>query len=95
MSIPVRFTPRALAQIRLLKKSMNLGNEMHLRIGVKGGKGCMAVEKLIGFDLLQENDEQFLVDDVSVVMRKGESLYVAGMEVDYVEEGNSKGFVFN
>lgn len=95
MSIPVRFTTRALDQIKLLKKTMNLGSEMHLRIGVKGGKGCMAVEKLIGFDLQQESDELFWVDDLSVVMRKGESLYVAGMEIDYVEEGNSKGFVFN
>ena len=73
---------------------MNLNEETYLRIGVKGGKGCMVVEKLLGFDQKTDNDEVFEVEDIQFVIRKGESLYVAGMEVDYLEEGNSKGFLF-
>lgn len=94
MSIPVRISQRALDQIRLLRSSMNLNEETYLRIGVKGGKGCMVVEKLIGFDQKNEGDEEFMIEDIHVVIRKGESLYVAGMEVDYIEEGSSRGFVF-
>ncbi len=94
MSVPIQFTPRALDQIRKLRASMNLNEETYLRIGVKGGKGCMVVEKLLGFDQKTDNDEVFEVEDIQFVIRKGESLYVAGMEVDYLEEGNSKGFLF-
>lgn len=94
MSIPVRFSPRALEQIRRLRSSMNLNEETYLRIGVKGGKGCMVVEKLLGFDQKNEQDEEFEVEDIHVLIRKGESLYVAGMEIDYIEEGSSRGFVF-
>jgi iron-sulfur cluster assembly protein len=95
MSLPVRFTLRALEQIKNLRKSMNLPNDMHLRIGVKGGKGCMVVERIIGFDTQHEGDELFQSEGISIVMRKGESLYLAGMEVDYIEDENSRGFVFN
>jgi len=94
MSVPIQSTPRALDQIRKLRASMNLNEETYLRIGVKGGKGCMVVEKLLGFDQKTDNDEVFEVEDIQFVIRKGESLYVAGMEVDYLEEGNSKGFLF-
>ncbi len=94
MSVPIQFTPRALDQIRKLRTSMNLNDETYLRIGVKGGKGCMVIEKLLGFDQKTENDEVFQVEDIKFVIRKGESLYVAGMEVDYLEEGNSRGFLF-
>lgn len=94
MSVPIQFTPRALDQIRKLRASMNLNEETYLRIGVKGGKGCMVVEKLLGFDQKTDNDEVFAVEDIQFVIRKGESLYVAGMEVDYLEEGTSKGFLF-
>jgi len=94
MSIPIRFSQRALDQIRRLRTSMNLNEDTYLRIGVKGGKGCMVVEKLIGFDQKTENDELFEVEGVKFVIRKGESLYIAGMEVDYLEEENSRGFLF-
>jgi len=94
MSIPVRFSERALAHIRQLRQSMNLNDTICLRIGVKGGKGCMGVEKLIAFDEKGEKDEEFEVDGIRVVIRRGESLYLAGMEIDYLSEENSKGFVF-
>ncbi|MDX5319805.1 MAG: iron-sulfur cluster assembly accessory protein [Bacteroidota bacterium] len=95
MSIPVRISSRALAQIRTLRSSMNLNEDTYLRIGVKGGKGCMVVEKMIGFDQKTEQDEVFDVEDIQVLIRKGESLYLAGLEIDYVEDGNSRGFVFS
>lgn len=94
MSIPVRFSEQALAQIRQLRQSMNINEELCLRIGVKGGKGCMAVEKIIAFDEKTEKDEVYEVDGIKVLIRKGESLYLAGMEVDYVSDEKSRGFVF-
>lgn len=94
MSLPLKISEKALEQIRALRRSMNLNEETYLRIGVKGGKGCMVVEKMIGFDQKTDNDEVYQFDDVQVLIRKGESLYIAGLEVDYVEEENSRGFVF-
>lgn len=94
MSAPITFSQRALDHIRKLRTSMKLNDDTYLRIGIKGGKGCMGVEKLIGFDSKNDQDELFEVEGVHVVIRKGESLYIAGMEVDYLDEGNSHGFLF-
>ncbi|MBI1221287.1 MAG: iron-sulfur cluster assembly accessory protein [Bacteroidetes bacterium] len=94
MSLPIKFSKNALEHIRALRKSMNLNEDTCLRIGVKGGKGCMVVEKMIGFDQKTEQDEVYQIEDIRVLIRKGESLYIAGLEVDYVDVGNSRGFVF-
>ncbi len=94
MSLPLAFSTRALEQIRKLRKSMQLDENTFLRVGVKGGKGCMVVEKTIGFDTQQDQDEVYEIEDLKVLIRKGESLYIAGMEVDYVDDGTSRGFVF-
>ena len=94
MSVPIRMSERAVEQIKRLRLSLNLNEETFLRIGVRGGKGCLAVEKFIAFDQKNEGDEVFETNDISVLIRKGESLYLFGLEVDYVEEGNSRGFVF-
>lgn len=94
MSFPIRMSERAVEQVKRLRQSLNLNEETYLRIGVRGGKGCLAVEKFIAFDQKQEGDEVFETEDIRVLIRKGESLYLLGLEVDYLEEENSRGFVF-
>ncbi len=94
MELPVRITPKALDKIRELQKSLQLGPEQFLRIGVKGGVGCAGMQHLIGFDQQEEKDEVFQAEEINVLIRKGQSMYLLGMEIDYVEEEPSKGFVF-
>lgn len=89
------FTDAALNQIQALRKALHIQDHQYLRIGVRGGTGCMAVTQVIAFDEREERDELLDIQGIQVLIRKGESMYVLGMTVDYVEDGPSKGFVFS
>jgi iron-sulfur cluster assembly protein len=94
MTAPVKFTPQAHKKIKELVASLRIGQDQYLRIGVKGGGGCGGVAHLLAFDHKTDQDEEYVVDQIRVIIRKGQSMYILGMEIDYEEDGNSKGFVF-
>jgi len=65
-----------------------------LRIGVKGG-GCSGFSYLLGFDEKTDKDEVFEINGITVYMEKAHGIYLLGMEVDWVEGLNNRGFTFN
>ncbi|TNE81839.1 MAG: iron-sulfur cluster assembly accessory protein [Bacteroidetes bacterium] len=89
------FTDAAINQIQALRKALHIQDNQYLRVGVRGGSGCMAVTQVIAFDEKEERDELYDVQGMPVLVRKGESMYILGMTVDYVDDGQSKGFVFS
>ncbi len=64
-----------------------------LRLGVKGG-GCSGMSYILGFDKKTEADQQFEVEGITCVMNKSHEIYLAGMEVDWVDGLNNRGFTF-
>ena len=66
----------------------------HLRLGVKGG-GCSGMSYILGFDKKEADDETFEIDGIPVLMKNAHGLYLYGMEVDYSDGLNARGFVFN
>ena len=64
-----------------------------LRIGVKGG-GCSGMTYVLGFDQQKENDNTFEIDRISCIMDKSHELYLYGMEVDWQDGLNNRGFTF-
>ena len=91
---PVILTENAIVEIRNIIKTKNIPAEYGLRVGVKGG-GCSGLSYVLGFDLQKENDDLFKVHDISIVMEKSHGMYLAGMEIDFVEGLNNRGFTFN
>jgi len=65
-----------------------------LRIGVKGG-GCSGFSYVLGFDQKTEKDDEFEIKGIRVFMEKAHGLYLLGMEIDWLEGLNNRGFVFN
>lgn len=65
-----------------------------LRIGVKGG-GCSGLSYVLGFDKKEEKDEEFEADGVRFIMNKAHELYLAGMEIDWENGLNNRGFAFH
>lgn len=65
-----------------------------LRIGVKGG-GCSGLSYVLGFDEKGENDAIYEVDGISFIMDRSHELYLAGMQIDYENGLNNRGFAFN
>ena len=64
-----------------------------LRVGVKGG-GCSGMSYILGFDHKQENDQLFEIEGISCVMNRSHEIYLYGMQVDWLDGLNNRGFTF-
>ena len=64
-----------------------------LRIGVKGG-GCSGMSYILGFDQKQVNDEHYQYDGLPFVMNRAHGIYLLGMEIDWQDGLNARGFTF-
>ena len=49
---------------------------------------------MLGFDKHEEDDEIFDIEGIPVVMKNAHGIYLFGMEVDYSDGLNARGFVF-
>lgn len=65
-----------------------------LRVGVKGG-GCSGFEYILGFDEVKPNDNVFEVEGIRIAMEKAHAIYLLGMEIDFVQGLENRGFAFN
>lgn len=91
---PVGLTARAAEEVKTIMSGKNIGSEYALRLGVKGG-GCSGMSYLLGFDTQKETDELFEINGVPVLVDKRHAMYIHGMEVDFEDGLNARGFVFN
>ncbi len=91
LELPVSFTATAIQEIKRLLAA----NPSHptLRVGVKGG-GCSGMTYVLEFDAEQNGDMHFEIEGIAVVMNKAHELYLAGMQVDFGNGLNDRGFVF-
>ncbi|MEY2950161.1 MAG: HesB/IscA family protein [Saprospiraceae bacterium] len=91
---PIKLTESALVQLRKIKEDQNITEEHGLRVGVKGG-GCSGFSYILGFDLPKESDQIFEIEGVKIFLEKAHTLYLVGMEIDWVDGLNNRGFSFN
>lgn len=91
---PVIFTQGAIAELTRLKESGEAQPGMYLRVGVKGG-GCSGMTYILAFDEKTDADNFYLINGIEVIMNKAHGMYLLGMEVDFQNGLNSRGFVFN
>jgi iron-sulfur cluster assembly protein len=91
---PVTLTQGAINEIKRIISDKNIPSDYSLRVGVKGG-GCSGLSYILGFDLQKENDNLYNFEGINIVMEKSHGMYLVGMEIDFVEGLNNKGFTFN
>ena len=91
---PISLTDGALKQLKRIFAEQNLTDEHGLRIGVKGG-GCSGFNYIMGFDVQKDKDDIYEVDGFKVFIEKSHALYLLGMEIDWLEGLNNRGFTFN
>jgi len=94
VSSPVKLTERTVAEVKRLMSEPGFNQDEFLRIGVKGG-GCSGMTYVLGFDKREEDDEVHDIQGIPVVMKQAHGLYLFGMEVDFSDGLNARGFVFN
>ncbi|NJL76942.1 MAG: iron-sulfur cluster assembly accessory protein [Saprospiraceae bacterium] len=91
---PVVLTEGAVNQLKRIMEEQKIPNTYGLRVGVKGG-GCSGFSYVLGFDEKKDSDQSFDIQGIHVLMQKAHSLYLLGMEIDWVEGLNNRGFSFN
>lgn len=93
VSTPIKITASALTQLRKIKVDQNIDDSHGLRVGVKGG-GCSGFSYVLGFDLQKEKDEIFELEGMKILMEKSHGIYLIGMEIDWQDGLNNRGFTF-
>jgi iron-sulfur cluster assembly protein len=90
---PVRFTTGALDEIKSLKEAPGFDTSMVLRVGVKGG-GCSGLSYVMGFDHKKDEDRHYEFEGIPFVMEQAHEMYLYGMEIDWQNGLNNRGFTF-
>lgn len=91
---PILITDGALEQLNLIRQQENIPDGYCLRVGVKGG-GCSGFSYVLGFDLPQDSDDHFDIGNLKVIMNKAHAIYLLGMQVDFVNGLDNRGFTFD
>lgn len=91
---PVQLTSGAIKQLKLIGEKEGVSTEHGLRIGVKGG-GCSGFSYILGFDTKQETDDEYYIEDIRVLVNKAHLIYLLGIEIDFVDGLENRGFTFN
>ena len=94
IAAPVILTETAVTQLKRIRNEQNVPEDYGLRIGVKGG-GCSGFSYILGFDTKKETDQVYEINGMRVLMQKSHGIYLLGMEIDWVEGLNNRGFSFN
>lgn len=91
---PVQFTERASAEIRRLLSNGSVESGKKLRVGVKGG-GCSGMSYVLGFDDQDATDTVYSEGGIDYLMKPAHALYLMGMEIDWQDGLNARGFTFS
>ena len=94
VELPVGFTENAVKEIKRLLNEDGFDRSQYLRVGVKGG-GCSGLSYVLGFDKKEETDEIHEYEGFQFLMNKSHGIYLAGMEIDWQNGLNARGFVFS
>ncbi len=90
---PIKFTDHAISEIKRLIAEDGFDATQKLRIGVKGG-GCSGLTYVLGFDQQLPEDEVYDAEGLEFIMNPSHQLYLLGMQVDWHDGLNSRGFTF-
>lgn len=92
MKPPISITQRAQEEIKNIFQKKGIPQDYQLRVSVKGA-GCGVSFKL-GFDKKRENDDEFEVNGIHVLVRKHEMMFLIGKEIEFYDESDGRGFLF-
>lgn len=91
---PLTLTTGAIKQLNRIRTEQKIPADHGLRVGVKGG-GCSGFSYILGFDLPKDNDQIFEIEGLTVLMQKAHAIYLLGIEIDWHEGLENRGFTFN
>jgi iron-sulfur cluster assembly protein len=78
---PVQLTKTAIENLRLMTFP-----EPFLRVGMRGGT-CGGTY-VLGFDTKTDDDEEYLIEEIPVIIDRRQLLFVLGTEISFEVQGN-------
>ncbi len=91
----IRLTDAAVSEVRRILQDQQADEGTCLRLGVSGG-GCSGFSYVMTFDKeTQEGDQVAEYEDLKVVLSADAVPYLDSMVVDFNDDVNKRGFVFN
>lgn len=90
----ITITETAIAELKRLKEAQDIPENLNLRVGVKGG-GCSGFSYVLGFDEKAEGDSVYEIAGFDVIVNAAHGMYLSGMQIDYVDGLDNRGFIFN
>ncbi|AFC23126.1 HesB/IscA family protein [Saprospira grandis] len=94
MENPIVLTDGAVKQLLRIKENENIAEGHGLRVGVKGG-GCAGFSYILGFDEKGADDDEFVINGITVFMDRAHAIYLLGIEIDFQDGLSNRGFTFN
>lgn len=91
---PVSLTEKAIEEVKHIMQNKSIPEGYGLRIGVKGGAGCSGLGYMLGFDKPKDGDITYSIDGITVHVEKRQTMYLVGLEVDFYEGSDARGFTF-
>ena len=92
----LKLTEKAAGEVKRIITEQKIEGAGVLRVGVKGG-GCSGFEYSLSFDTAANELDDIVSDwhGVRVAVDGKSALYLDGMEIDFYEGLEKRGFVFN
>lgn len=88
-------TQAALDNINKVLAEGSIPKDYFLRFDSQSG-GCSGMRYMLGFDnIIEENDREFDVEGLKIVISADSLFYYMGITLDYVTGPHGSGFVFN
>ncbi len=91
--LPLHISDKALTEVKNIISHKSIPKDYGLRIGMKGA-GCGGMSFLLGFDHQKEGDDVFEKEGLTIYIEKKHLMYLIGMEVDFYEGSDARGFTF-
>lgn len=91
---PVTLSEKATEEVINIMQNKGIPADYGLRIGIKGG-GCGSMGFMLGFDKKKEDDIDYSKNNIPIYVDKRHVMYLIGVEVDFYEGSDERGFVFN
>ncbi|TRX56298.1 iron-sulfur cluster assembly accessory protein [Fulvivirga sp. M361] len=92
--IPITLSQKAIEEVKNIMANKNIPEEYSLRVGIKGSGGCSGFTYLLGFDTQKDSDIDFEIENIPVLVEKKHTMYLLGLEVDFYEGTDARGFTF-
>ncbi|MDX2194897.1 MAG: iron-sulfur cluster assembly accessory protein [Cytophagales bacterium] len=91
--MPVSISKTAIDEIKHIFATKISDGNLGLRIGMRGS-GCAGSTFIIGFDKKNDADHEYELDGIKIYIEKKHYLYLVGVQIDYENTTDAKGFKF-